>query len=145
MYKTFPFSRYKEKQVSLLVASWKDSIFGSQKNPIKSKALFPQWNLKICQFYDVSNTEAQFDFPRKIIPAAHRFLEDSLVTAPDYYHNHIFKKKNFDKRKMLSTSFKFSKKDASCNWADTKQNCILLPFPSDFFCVSLLLIKTMYG
>ena len=38
-----------------------------------------------------SNTEEQFDFPRKIIPATHRFLEDSLVAAPDYYHNNIFK------------------------------------------------------
>ena len=38
-----------------------------------------------------SNTEEQFDFPRKIIPATHRFLEDPLVAAPDYYHNNIFK------------------------------------------------------
>ena len=39
----------------------------------------------------VLNTEEQFDFPRKIIPIANRFLEDPLVAAPDYYHNHIFK------------------------------------------------------
>ena len=38
-----------------------------------------------------SNTEEQFDFPRKIIPATHRFLEDPLVPARDYYQNHIFK------------------------------------------------------
>ena len=38
-----------------------------------------------------SNTEEQFGFLRKIIPAAHRFLEDPLVAAPDYNHNHIFK------------------------------------------------------
>ena len=39
-----------------------------------------------------SNTEEQFDFARKIILATHRFLEDPLVPARDYYHNHIFKK-----------------------------------------------------
>ena len=39
--KSFPFSTYKEKQVSLLVVSPKDPIFGSQKNPIESKILFP--------------------------------------------------------------------------------------------------------
>ena len=72
--KSFPFRRYKEKQVSLLAASRKDSIFGSQKNPIKCKALFPQWNLKTCKFYAVSNTEEQFDFPRKLIPVARCFL-----------------------------------------------------------------------
>ena len=37
------------------------------------------------------NTEEQVDFPRKIIPAAHRILEDPPIAAPDYYHNHIFK------------------------------------------------------
>ena len=67
---SFPFRRYKEKQVSLLAASRKDSIFSSQKNPIKCKALFPQWNLKTCKFYGVSNTEEQSDFPRKLIPCS---------------------------------------------------------------------------
>ena len=38
--KRFLISRYKEKQVSLLAALQKDTIFGSQKNPIKYKALF---------------------------------------------------------------------------------------------------------
>ena len=38
--KGFPFRRHKEKQVSLLAASRKDSMFGSQKNTIKCKALF---------------------------------------------------------------------------------------------------------
>ena len=61
--KSFPYSRYKEKQVSLLTPSRKDPIFGSQKNPIKCKALFPQWNLKTCKFCAVLNTEKQFDFP----------------------------------------------------------------------------------
>ena len=74
----------------MLVASEKDSIFGSQKNSVKCKELFPQWNLKTCKFYGISNTEEQFDFPRKLIPVAHRFLEDPLVAASDYYHNHIF-------------------------------------------------------
>ena len=68
--KTFLFSRHKEKQVSMLAASRKDSILGSLKNPSKCKALFPQWNLKTCKFYGVSNTEEQFDIPRKLIPAA---------------------------------------------------------------------------
>ena len=45
---------------------------------------------------------------------------------------------------MLSTSFKFSKKETSCNCADTKQNCVVLPFPSDLFCVSLLLRNKNY-
>ena len=112
------------------------SIFGSQKSPIKCKALFPKWNLKTCKFCAVSNTE-QFDFPRKLIPAAHRFLEDSLVAASDYYHNHTFQEWNFDKQKFLSTSFKFSKKDTLLNYTDTKQNCVLLPFPSGLFRVSL--------
>ena len=71
--KSFPFCRYKEKQVSLIAASRKNSIFCSQKNPNKYKALFPQWNLKTCKFYDVSNTEAQFDFRRKFVPVAHNF------------------------------------------------------------------------
>ena len=68
--KSFLFSRYKGKQVSLVAVSRKDSLLGFQKNPIKCKALFPQWNLKACKFCGVSNTEKQFDFPRKIIPAA---------------------------------------------------------------------------
>ena len=38
-----------------------------------------------------SNTDKQFDFPRKTIPAAQRFLEDPLVADLDYCHNHIFK------------------------------------------------------
>ena len=75
----------------MLAALRKDSIFGSQKNPIKCKTLFPQWNLKTCKFCGASNTEEQFHFPNKIITAVHRFLEDSLFAAPDYYHNHICK------------------------------------------------------
>ena len=39
--KNFPSRRYKEKQVSLLAASRKDSVFLSQKKPVKYKALFP--------------------------------------------------------------------------------------------------------
>ena len=34
------------------------------------------------------DTEEQFDFPRKLIAVAHRFLESSLLPASDYYHNH---------------------------------------------------------
>ena len=45
---------------------------------------------------------------------------------------------------MLSTSYKFSKKDTSYNCADIKQICVLLPFPFDIFCVSLLLRNTNY-
>ena len=84
----------------MLAALRKDSIFGSQKNPNKRKALFPQCNLKGCKFYGVSNTEEQFDFPRKLIPAAHRFLENSLVAASDYYHNHILISKKFNQLPM---------------------------------------------
>ena len=48
--------------------------------------------LSVKQFSrDASNTEEQFDFARKIIPAAHCFLEEPLVSVPDYYHSHIFK------------------------------------------------------
>ena len=39
--RSFPFSRYKEKQVCLLVALPRDSIFGSQKNHMTCKTLFP--------------------------------------------------------------------------------------------------------
>ena len=46
---------------------------------------------------------------------------------------------------MLSTSFKFSKKDTPCNCADTKQNCVFLAFPSDLSCVSLLLRNKNYN
>ena len=45
--------------------------------------------MKTRKFYSVSNTEEQFDFPRKLIPVAHRFLENPLVAASDYHHNHI--------------------------------------------------------
>ena len=69
----------------MLTTLWKDNIFGSHKNPIKCKALFPQWNLKKCRLYGVSNTEDQFHFPRKLIPVANRFLENQLVAASDYY------------------------------------------------------------
>ena len=61
--KSFPFRRYNEKQVSLVVTSWKDSIFGSQKNPVKCKALFPWWNLKTCIFYGALNTKDSLIFP----------------------------------------------------------------------------------
>ena len=70
--KIFPFSRYK---VSLLIASQKDSIFDSQKNPIKCKTLFP------VVLQTLKNS--------LIFLATHRFLEDPLVAAPDYFHNHI--------------------------------------------------------
>ena len=50
--KSFTRSKYKEKQGTLLAASWKDSIISSQKNPIKCEALFPQWYLKACKFYN---------------------------------------------------------------------------------------------
>ena len=50
-----------------------------------------------------------------------------------------FQEWHFDKQKMLSTSFKFSKKDTPCNCADTKQNCVFLAFPFYLSCVSLLL------
>ena len=46
---------------------------------------------------------------------------------------------------MLSTSFKFSKKDTPCNCADTKQNCVFLAFPSKLSCVSLLLRNKIYN
>ena len=84
---SFSFRWYKEKQVvgSCFAERF---IFGYQKNAIKCNAFFPQWNLKRCKFYGVWNIEEQFDFPRKLIPVAHRFLEKALVAA-DYYHNHI--------------------------------------------------------
>ena len=62
---------------------------GSQKNSIKCKAIFPWWNLKTCIFYDVSNTEEQFNFPRKLIPVAHRSIENPVVAASGYYQNYI--------------------------------------------------------
>ena len=89
MYKNFPFHWYKKNQVLFLAASPKDSISGTQKNSIKCYALFPQQNLKTSKFYGVSNTEEQFDFPRKLISVAHCFLEKPLVAASDYYHNHL--------------------------------------------------------
>ena len=46
---------------------------------------------------------------------------------------------------MLSTSFKFSKKDTPCNCADTKQNCVFLAFPSDLSRASLLLRSKNYN
>ena len=55
--KSFPFSRYKEKQVSLLVALRKDSNLSSQKKKIKCKTFFS------C---GASNTEELFDFFRKV-------------------------------------------------------------------------------
>ena len=39
---------------------------------------------------------------------------------------------------MLSTSYKFLKKDTPCNRADTKEICILLPFPSDHFYIYII-------
>ena len=130
--KSFPFSRYKE--LSLLAALRKHFIFCSPKNSIKWKALFPMWNLKPCKFYGVSNTEKQFDFTRKSIPVAHHCFRRPTGYS-FWYNNHIFQEWNLHKQKMLSTSYKFSKKDLSCNCADTTQICILLPFPSDLFCV----------
>ena len=41
---------------------------------------------------------------------------------------------------MLSTSYKFSKKDTSSKCADTKQICVLLPFPYDL----ILTFKNIY-
>ena len=55
--KSFSFSRYKEKQVSLLVALRKDSNLSSQKKKIKCKTFFS------C---GASNTEELFDFFRKV-------------------------------------------------------------------------------
>ena len=46
-------------------------------------------DLKTCKFCSVSNNEELFNFPRKLIPVAHRFLENPLVAVSDYYHNHI--------------------------------------------------------
>ena len=46
---------------------------------------------------------------------------------------------------MLSTSFKFSKKDTPCNRADTRQNRTFLAFPSDLSCVTLLLRNKNYN
>ena len=94
--KSFPFHRYKQKKVSLLAASWKDSIFGFQKNSIKCKALFPQWNPKTCIFYGVLNTEEQFDLPRKLIPVAYRFLKNPMniyifILLPSYFAPHFSK------------------------------------------------------
>ena len=34
------------------------------------------------------DTEEEFDFPRKLIAVAHRFLKNPLLTASDYYHNY---------------------------------------------------------
>ena len=45
---------------------------------------------------------------------------------------------------MLSTSYEFLKKDTYCKCADTKQICVLLPFLSDLFCVSLFLRNKNY-
>ena len=45
---------------------------------------------------------------------------------------------------MLSTSFKFSKKDTPCNCADAKQNCLFLAFPADLSCVSFSLRNKNY-
>ena len=49
-----------------------------------------------------------------------------------------FQEWHFDTQKALSTFFKFSKKDKLCICADTKQNNVFLPFPSDYFCVTLV-------
>ena len=111
--KSFPFRRYKEKQISLLAALRKDSNFDSQKNPIKRKAPFPQWSLKTCKFNGVSNTEEQFDFPSKLIPVVHRFLEGPLVAASDYYHNHILiSKKCYFRRKIHHANVLIKNKSA---------------------------------
>ena len=81
----------------MLVASLKDFIFSSQKI-LNVKQFFLWW----------FKTEEKFDFPKKIIPATLRFLEDPLVPARDFYPNHIFK--NFflscDKFTALKTVLK---------------------------------------
>ena len=69
--KSFPFSRHKEKQDSLLSASRKDSIFDYPKNPIKCKALFPKWNLKACNFMVFQTMRNNLIF-RKLMPVAYR-------------------------------------------------------------------------
>ena len=56
-----------------------------------------------------------------------------------------FQEWHFDKQKMLSTSFKFLKKDTPCNCADTKKNCVFLAFLSDLSCVSRLLRNKNYN
>ena len=122
---------YKEKHVSLLVASRKDSIPVSQKNPVKCKALFPHWNLKTCKFYDVSVTEEQFDFPRKLIPVARRFLENPLVAVSDDHHNHILISK-----KCYQLPMNFRRKVHRANVLIQIKSAFLLPFLSDLFCVS---------
>ena len=125
--------------MSLLAALWKDCIFGSQKNLIKCKALFPQWNLKTCKLYGVSNTEEQFDFPRKLIPQAHRFFEKPLTAASDYYHNHIL-----ISRKWIWTSYEFLAKSTSCRmcWYKTNLRSPTFSFPTFF--VSLFVWNENY-
>ena len=54
-----------------------------------------RWNLKTCKFYGVPNTKEQSDFPTRLIPVAHRFLEDPVVPVSEYYHNHILISKKF--------------------------------------------------
>ena len=56
-----------------------------------------------------------------------------------------FQEWHFNKQKMLSTSFKFSKKDTPCNCTDTKQNCVFLAFPFNLCSVSLLLRNQNYN
>ena len=126
--KSFPFRRYKKKQVSLLAALRKDSIFGSQKNPITCKALSSQWNLKRCKFYGVSNTEEQFNLPMKLIPVVHRFIENPLVAASDYYHNHILTSK-----KCFQLTMNFRRKVNRANVLIQNKSAFSYLFPRTFF------------
>ena len=45
---------------------------------------------------------------------------------------------------MLSTFYEFPKKGTSCRCADTNQICVLLPFPTEPFCVLLFLRNKNY-
>ena len=89
-----------------------------------------RWNLKTCKFYGVPNTKEQSDFPTRLIPVAHRFLENPLVAVSEYYHNHILISKKFY---QLSTSFRREVHRAN---VIQKQICVLFSFASDLFCIS---------
>ena len=59
-------------------------------------------------FCGASNTEEQFDFLRKIIPAAHRLLEDPLRTWYNFKKNKKYNKANTNKtQNLLKVIFHF--------------------------------------
>ena len=94
MYKKFFFSQIQREATLVASCFVEDPIYGSQKNPIKCKALFPQCNLKTWLFYGVKNTEEQSDFFKNLIP------ENLLVAFSEYYHNHILISKKYYQRLM---------------------------------------------